>query len=94
MVFRLGKAYDVTLGTVAATPPNPIPIGVQRVRLQATADCYVTISPNGAAPVPGAATLLTADTTPTTVLVDQGSIISVIKAGSTAGVLNITELTF
>lgn len=88
-VFRPATSYDVAVGATSAASANPVPQGIQVVRLVATTACYVTFGAAPTAAKPGGFRL--APNWPENFRITGGEKVAVIEDAA-AGTLTITEM--
>jgi hypothetical protein len=91
IAFRPKLVTNIAVSGTVNTPAYQVSTGIQEVRLVSTVDAYVKISAGAIAATTTNAVFIPAGI-PEYFIVHDGAYVSVIGATSTAGNLNVTEL--
>ena len=91
IAFRARKVSNVAIGGGSTAIGAAFSSGVQEIRLVATVDCYVLISPAGTAVTTTTGVFLPAGI-PEYFIADGGALLTVISATIATGNLNVVEL--
>jgi hypothetical protein len=91
MCYRPTISYDIAIGLTSVAGPATT-FGITNVRLQATADCYVTF---GVAPVASVTTsmLIRSSGIGSEIFTIAGGESIAVISGTAGGALNVTEMT-